>query len=456
VLLALRRLGDPELASFLHDPLPALRTEAARAILDADVQDALPALAEMAGSARAEDEAFLWRSLNANRIVGTPECGLRLLAFARDPLRAPGMRVEAIAILAEWSAPHGQDRVVGDWRPIAHPDAGRVLEAVAAAVPALLDDPADDVVRAAADAAGTLRLLPAAPALLSRVGERQRPGRVREAALSALDLLDAPELDAAVGTIEPDAPGRLREAAVRIFARRNPDRALPVLASLLENGSRREKRGAFAALGDLRGEAAAGLVLQWLDRLQAGEVDPGAQLELLEAAAQRTEPAVKDRLALRERGLPEGDGLAPFRESLQGGDAGEGRRLFFRDERARCQRCHSVDGRGGEAGPRLDGIGARVTREHLLESLVAPGAGIADGYATVVLHLHNGEMVAGIAVRDQDGGVEVMDVDGNQTRVPWDRIKERRGTTTSSMPAMGGALSRRELRDLVEFLAQLQ
>ena len=48
--LALRRLGRPEVAMFLHDPQPALVTEAARAINDAQIEGAQPELAHMLGS----------------------------------------------------------------------------------------------------------------------------------------------------------------------------------------------------------------------------------------------------------------------------------------------------------------------------------------------------------------------------------------------------------------------
>lgn len=455
VLLALRRRLDPELQQFLDDPLPALRTEAARAILDASVTDALPALAAMAAGERSEDEFFTWRVLNANRIVGTPDCGRRLLAFARDPQRPEAMRVEALRILGEWSAPHGQDRVVGDWRPIAHPDAATVTAAVAEALPALLQDPVHTVAGAAAEASGRLLLAAAAPALLVLVAARERPVQVREGALQALEQLNANELDGAVAAIDADAPGRLREAAVRIFATRNPKQAASLLATLLQNGSRKERRGAFAALGQLQDPAAATLLCQQLDLLAEDKVDGAVQLELLEAAGKRSEPDVQQRLRAREQALAK-DELAPFRPSLHGGDSGRGRELFFQNEQARCQRCHTIDGRGGNAGPKLDGIGGRVDRLHLLQAMVAPSAKIAEGYATVLLHLHNGDLVAGVVVKDQDGAVEVMDVDGKTTTVPWDRIKQRAGSVTSSMPPVGGVLKPRELRDLVEFLASLK
>ena len=49
VLLALRRLGDPEIARFLNDPDPRLVLEAARAINDVPIAAAMPAPRRAAG-----------------------------------------------------------------------------------------------------------------------------------------------------------------------------------------------------------------------------------------------------------------------------------------------------------------------------------------------------------------------------------------------------------------------
>lgn len=456
VLLALRHLADPAIASLLRDPDPLVRTEAARAIHDAPIDAAMPALAALIDGELPADGPLGERVLHANRLLGRPEHGLALLAFASDPGRSPALRATALQYLAEWPAPHGQDRIHGNWRPTTHPDAQRVVAAVARALPAMLQDPAAGVATAAARAAADLRCGAAAGDLAAVAADRQRPAAVRQAALDALDSLDAAELDRVVDTMEADAPGRLREAAVRIFARRNPAKAVPVLATLLDNGNRREQRGALTALGDLPGPAAAELLCQTLDRLATGDLDPAVQLELLESAARREEPAVRQRLARREAAFPAGDVLAPHRASLHGGDAGAGRQVFFQDERANCQRCHSVGGRGGNAGPPLDGIGGRVDRDYLLQALIDPSAHIADGYATVVLHLHNGDLVAGMVVKDQDGTVEVMDPDGKITSIRTDRIARRAGSENSAMPPMGGVLSARQLRDVIEFLARLR
>jgi putative heme-binding domain-containing protein len=101
-------------------------------------------------------------------------------------------------------------------------------------------------------------------------------------------------------------------------------------------------------------------------------------------------------------------------------------------------------------------VGARQPREQLLESLLRPSARIAEGFATTTLTLHNDELVVGVLVKDQDGAVEVMRIDGEIQSVAWDRIKARSKSTESAMPAMAGMLDKRQLRDLVAFLASLR
>ena len=73
-----------------------------------------------------------------------------------------------------------------------------------------------------------------------------------------------------------------------------------------------------------------------------------------------------------------------------------------------CTQCHSLTAEGGPSvGPNLRAIGTRLTREQILEALVDPSARIAPGY----------------------------------------------GNGPSVMPPMHTLLSRREIRDVVEFLS---
>lgn len=137
---------------------------------------------------------------------------------------------------------------------------------------------------------------------------------------------------------------------------------------------------------------------------------------------------------------------------LEGGDADAGRKLFRTHEAAVCTRCHSLGDDGGDAGPRLDGVGSRLTRRQILESLVLPQARVADGFATVVLTGVDGEVWTGVLKREADGVIELLDADNRVQRIPAARVADR-SPPVSAMPPMASILGRRELRDVVAFLA---
>ncbi len=456
VLLALERRGDPRLAESLRDPDPSLRSDAARAIYERPVDAAMPALAALAGDDEADVPAVDWRAINANRMLGAVENGETLVHFAGSRAQSAAMRKEAIAILAEWPRPHGQDRVFGNWRPCEHPSSERVVASFAAAAPALLDDP--DIAASVAGAVADLSQKQCAGRLAEVVGRSQMTEAARVAALDALARLDAPELEAALLRIDADAPVALRKRAVELLSRSAPGKAVPVLASLLENASTAERQAALTALGELQDPAAAALLGDWLDRDVRGEVPAALRLELLEAAGKHGDPGLERRLAARRAAdaanhPPGGDPVAEHRECLEGGDAEAGRKVFFEHEATRCTRCHTLAGEGGNAGPALDGIGARSDRTQLLESLLAPSARIAAGFGSTTVDLHDGSMLLGFVTKDQDGTLTLVDSSGKSHEIAWSRIARRTPNGTSAMPAMGGSLSRRQLRDLVEFLA---
>src|SRR5262249_49127195 len=66
ILLALRRLQSAAIRTFLSDPEPRLVVEAARAIHDVPIQEALPDLANLLESRQDLPDSFLYRALNAH------------------------------------------------------------------------------------------------------------------------------------------------------------------------------------------------------------------------------------------------------------------------------------------------------------------------------------------------------------------------------------------------------
>jgi putative heme-binding domain-containing protein len=146
---------------------------------------------------------------------------------------------------------------------------------------------------------------------------------------------------------------------------------------------------------------------------------------------------------------------ASYAGSLLGGDANRGSRIFYSNQTAQCIRCHAYGDYGGSAGPRLNGVASRLTREQILESLIDPSARIAPGYGTVSLELTNGKKVNGILQQEKTNGLLVKVGDKPDTLINRENIVKRTDGM-SSMPPMRFLLSKKEIRDLVSFLATMK
>jgi quinoprotein glucose dehydrogenase len=142
--------------------------------------------------------------------------------------------------------------------------------------------------------------------------------------------------------------------------------------------------------------------------------------------------------------------------AIIGGDADAGRAIFFEKSEVSCLRCHKVNGIGGDVGPDLSGIGKKQKRDYLLESLVDPNKQIAKGYESLLITLKSGLTRTGILKGEDAKTVRLMTPEGQMLAIPKADIDERaRGP--SAMPSdLMQKLTRREVRDLVEFLSSLR
>lgn len=454
VLLAMARRDEAAIAGFLGDDDAQLRFEAARAIHGQPIAAAMPALAQLCYDDAPDLVATDWRAINTNRLLGQVENGEALVHVATRKDHPPATRIEALQVLAEWPDPHGQDRVTGNWQPCRHPDAAVVVDRFAAAVPDLLDDTEAAVAAAAAEAAGRLRLEVVAPALATAFADAARPDDVRLAALDALATMAAPALQDCLTTLPAGAPVALRRRAVELLSRTEPAHAVPLLVTLLENGPVDEQQAALRALGELQDPSADQLLTTWLDRLLADDLPAPLHLDLLEAAQLREHEAIDARLAAVAEQETDRGALGGYLVCRDGGDADAGRTVFLDHAVANCKRCHALDGRGGRAGPALDRAGATLTRDQLLAALVTPSARIAEGFGTTTIERLDGTLCSGVVTREQDGSLTLVDSSGATIEIRADTIRRRTTSSTSAMPPMIGTLSRRQLRDVIEFLVQ--
>ena len=330
------------------------------------------------------------------------------------------------------------------------------VEALQPLLADMLRSAPDDVRVAAIHAVGRLAIRDAGPALSELVADTKLSGRVRVEGLKALASLEDPKIEEALNVAQSDANEELRRAATRLQATVRSSGAATRLGATLETGTPGEKQAALTALGSLPDPAADDILSGWLTRLLAGDVPREIQLDLIEAAARRSSPALKEKLEKYQSSKPKDDPMADYREALYGGNAAEGKRIFFDRPEASCARCHKINGEGGEVGPDLSKIGAQKDRQYLLESILLPNKQIAQGFESVLVTLKEGATYAGV-LKSEDAGQLVINSpeDGLLTLKKSDIQSRDKGL--SPMPeGMGQVLSRQDLRDLVEFLSGMK
>ena len=353
-LLALRRMGDPAVALALHDPEPFVAAEAARAIHDAEIESAMPALADIAMGLQVpetrEGRSLGRRAVEAAVRRGSPVDAHALALIAAEASNAFIVRLEAVRALRDWAEPGPRDRVTGRYRKVSARDSAAAGKTVSAVLPRLATEPDQlgEVSRAAAKAlgvsmepSGLLKVLTdATEPVRTRVDCVQylvEEGSLRNEALQA--ALSSGESHLIATAAQYDIPGLSRSALAR---------------DLLDSDDPVLQRAAFRVLAEVAGPSSL------------------ADLEELTTEATRL-----DYLEAQNPGVLTD---AKWTAAEVGGDPERGSWLVQHHASAACIRCHIVAGKGGIAGPSLEDVGIRLTSFELLESMLDPQAAVTEGY----------------------------------------------------------------------------
>lgn len=308
----------------------------------------------------------------------------------------------------------------------------------------------------AAAAIRKLAISQAAPALLA-VLKSDKETDIRVECLSALVALKVPQQEEAITFALADNEKQLRVAALDLLE--NMEIPKPVMVDLLANvidtKTTEEKQAAIVSLGKIPVAHSAPLINRLLDQMEADQLSPEVYLELGEAIDSiHAEPLVKRYQAITEH-FSADKLMASYASSLEGGDIRRGQRVFFQHQQAQCMKCHAYDDRGGNAGPQLNGVADSLSRQQLLEALIDPSKRIAPGYGVVMLTLNNGEQLSGIYQGEDQQGVKIRKGQEPDQVIRHSDIREKT-FSPSSMLDMKGILSKREIRDVVAFLATLK
>ena len=454
--VALRRLKSPLVAAYLKDADATVVLDAARAIHDVPIESALPALAALTEQKNIKDPNILNRAINARYRLGGAENARALATLAADAAAPEVARKDALEALTLWANPNPKDRLLNQWRPLPARSGGDAAAAIGASVGGLLKDSPGSIQEVVARLAAQLSISTAGEPLFLLASNASADVNARVEAIKALGVLKDKHLAQIAKIAIGDKNAKVRREGLQALAGADPAAAVEAIAQVVQTGSATERQGAVLALSQIKSKEADGVLGKMLDQLLAGQLAPEIQVDVLEAAKKRDQPALKEKLARYEASLAN-DPFAKFRVALVGGDVERGRTIFREKAETQCLRCHKCETGDSLVGPELTQIGATKDRAYLLESIVDPNKVIAQNFETVVLTLKDGSVVVGrLAAQDATTlKIETLDAAGRPvtTSVAVAQIKQRDSAPSPMPPGMGEILSRSELRDLVEYLA---
>jgi quinoprotein glucose dehydrogenase len=104
----------------------------------------------------------------------------------------------------------------------------------------------------------------------------------------------------------------------------------------------------------------------------------------------------------------------------------------------------------------MNGLGKEKTREYLLEAITHPNKQIAKGYESVQLSLLDGRTVTGVLKSKDKKQYVIGTPEGKIVTVPAADVDGERPDKSAMPDDLVKKLSKRELRDVVEFLSSLK
>src|SRR5262249_2497870 len=124
---------------------------------------------------------------------------------------------------------------------------------------------------------------------------------------------------------------------------------------------------------------------------------------------------------------------------------------------AQCLRCHTINGTGGQIGPDLSTIGAKASRENLLESILYPSRAIAHQYESWIVETKGGLAVTGLLVEETPDHFILRDSTGKDFNIGTKDVDSKAKSKISLMPDnLIVHNPEADLVDMVEYLYSLK
>lgn len=456
LIITLRHLRDPSIAYFLEDNEPALIIETIQAINDNYIEGARAKLAAKTDFLGMFDSPIDYRIINAIFRIGDPKSVKTLLEFAKNPGLPELTRVECLFQLSRWENPPKGDHTTGKIRPLT---GDRSLESlkpeIQKSLAELLKKAEGEVLAQALTTGRQFGLTPDMETLREQFLNEKNLTKVRLAALESLTKEANQALINVLNKTVRSKEAEIRKASLLSLAQASKPDAIRECKRMLAEKQVFDGQLAMQVLGGLTDDESAKIILGAMKNINDAPL--GIQLDIIQAAEKRKEKPIQEALRAYNDSIDKDNPLAGFRITLDGGNVGAGKRVFYRHGAAQCVRCHIGEkGRqGGVAGPNLGAVKKPYDMEYLLESLIVPGARISSGYGVVSVTKKDGSIVAGMLLEDGKDIVALADMT-TQERTEYNRNEIKSMTSAmSTMPAMGQILKKREIRDLLAYLYSL-
>ena len=379
------------------------------------------------------------------------------MAYVENEANPAAMRAEALAALGTWADPSVFDRVDGRYRGERKKSATYVTTKLGERIPGLIAGGDSEVRQAAIRATASLELKSATDQLAAMMSKDRDPV-VRAESLVALDKLRAPGLEKLLRSALNDRSNQVRRRALELLPASTiePASATKLYRDIIAKGTEGEAQSALAGLAKLPGAEGEALLGELVDQMSADQLPAAVHLDLVEAVeAHNGNTNLQAKLSAYETELLKTDELGLMTTALAGGNKDAGNGVFYWNSTAQCTRCHAIFEYGGNVGPNLAGVGSRLSPRELLTSIIRPSAALAPGHEAVLVTLTNEEMLSGIVVSRTPEFLEVKIGKTETRKISRADIAEVE-TLPSSMPSPEGKISRREIRDLVAFLATMK
>ena len=452
IVLALAKQKSPRVGEFIADESETVALEAARAIWDTPIIAANGALADALNKVAPTNEPLVRRALAASQAMRSSAYLQAVVKYALNPETPPAMRDHAWELVTQWAGPSSRDPVHGQWRPqlvVRNKDVYRDVAACWSAIErAGKNDPTGVVVAAEME-------VPEAIAQLPDLLERPNlDAKLQARAIAALVYADDPIAERAIEIGLQSSTTAVRSAARELLALRFPEKAVPLLSQAVDEGETAERQAALGLLAKIDLPAAHRAIDAWMTRAEQGNCPQELLLEVLEAAQSATDKSlVKRHKKLIDQQAASGDLASLYAAAVAGGDASRGEQLFLSNESLSCRRCHSLTPGEQLVGPSLADVGAKRTRQEIIESVTRPNAKIVEGFQTTSMLLDTGMVVTGILRHEDDEKAVLLNADGKEVEVDLETVEDSVQGLSAMPEDLMKFMSQRDLRDVVEFLS---